>query len=222
MTKVKCFYIESELVFEVKPKGHKFQDLEGQKFSRLVVIGFAGQTKLGSMSQWFCRCDCGNITKIFAGALKNGVTGSCGCLHKEIKTTHGHKSGGNCSKIYGIWASMIERCQNPKHKQFKDYGGRGITVCERWHSFENFLADMGERPEGKTLDRKENDKGYYKENCRWATIFEQANNKRNSILIPFKGEQKTISQLSQEIGLSKFTIYTRLHRGWPIERALIK
>lgn len=216
------FYNESELVFFQKPKNPKFQDLTGQRFGKLIVIDFAMIENKRTF--WFCKCRCGIITKVNAGNLKKGHTISCGCLQKqrtkEAKTTHGHKTNGKESITYRTWASMIDRCKNHNNKQFNDYGGRGITVCERWQKFENFLADMGERPEGMTIERIENDKGYYKENCRWATRKEQQNNTRTNRFLTYNGKTQTLAQWADETGFKETTISRRIELGWSIEKAI--
>jgi hypothetical protein len=158
-------------------------DLTGQKFGRLTVKEEAGKNENGDIL-WECTCECGNIKFISRNCLRSGHTKSCGRLVSEIaknnavkrNTTHG---------LYGIpahksWTHMILRCTNPNYNRFIDYGGRGIKVCKRWRLFENFYADMGDRPEGKTIERKNNDLGYYKENCRWASRSEQQHNCRIS------------------------------------------
>lgn len=220
MAKRKLFK-ESEVYFVEKPNQVQFQDLEGRKFGRLTVMGYAGKITL---SNWFCRCDCGNITKVYAGSLKSGDTTSCGCFNKErvreVKTTHGHNTKDKVSRTYRTWQNMLDRCKNPNSQQFKNYGGRGIQVCDRWQKFENFLADMGEKPNGLSLDRKDNDLGYFKENCRWATIVEQNNNKRTNRYLTFKRKTQTFAQWEHELGFNPSTIKNRLYSGWSVEKTL--
>lgn len=133
--------------------------------------------------------------------------------------THGHARRYQHSREYMTWCDMKKRCENPKDRAYKRYGGRGITVCDRWQSFENFLEDMGQKPVGLSLERKENDKGYSPDNCIWATRIEQANNTRFNRPITFKGETLTMSQWGQQLGMSPQRLYYRLNH-WPIERAL--
>jgi hypothetical protein len=121
---------------------------------------------------------------------------------------------------YGSWYNMKTRCNNPKATNAKRWSGRGITYDPRWNSFLNFLEDMGERPEGTSLDRKDNDKGYSKENCRWATLIEQANNQSHNHRITYEGETLTLTQWALKMGLKQSTVRRRLERGWSVEKAL--
>lgn len=130
------------------------------------------------------------------------------------------KHGKARSPIYGIWRSMRSRCENPKDAAFHNYGGRGITVCDRWQSFENFLADMGERPAGMSLDRIDNDSGYAPENCRWASRARQARNSRQARLLTVDGETLALADWSDRFGVKIGTIWARVAKGWPAEAAV--
>lgn len=159
-------------------KGELADDLSGRRFGLLVVDERVGTTE-DSKALWRCRCDCGGESVVRGCYLRSGHTKSCGCQKgrrngEAAATTHG-MSG---TPTYGTWRKMIERCTNPNARQWEWYGGRGVTVCDRWRSFENFLADMGERPEGRTLDRVDVNGNYEPGNCRWATWPEQCANKR--------------------------------------------
>lgn len=156
-------------------------DLTGKKFNKLTVLEFITGKK--GRRHWKCQCDCSRITIVSGSNLVTGNTTSCGCVQTlrrrengKKKKTHGHCSGGKFSPEYTTWMSMLQRCLNPKATSYKIYGGSGITVCDRWLKFENFLEDMGERAANKTLDRIDNSLGYYKENCKWSTMIEQRAN----------------------------------------------
>jgi hypothetical protein len=161
------------------PRRGQIRDLSGKRFGRLVVIRFAGRA--GRQITWRCRCDCGVTTAVHGKALKVGATRSCGCLRHELaiaRAKHGCSRKGKVTPEYRAWQAMFTRCSSKRPKWWRSYGSRGIKVCARWNSFEKFLKDMGSRPIGMSLDRKHNDKGYTPKNCRWATLVQQANNRR--------------------------------------------
>jgi hypothetical protein len=160
-------------------------DLSGQRFGRLAVLGRAQRAK--PEAYWHCRCDCGVEVVVNGCRLRNGNTRSCGCLRRETaaingdhNVSHGYaRMGIRRHPLYSVWSGMRTRCRNPNNKNWKDYGGRGITVCERWDKFENFLADMGERPgPSYSIDRIDVEGNYEPGNCRWATPTEQVRNRR--------------------------------------------
>lgn len=169
--------------------------MTGQRWGRLVVLEPAENDHNGQ-ARWLCQCDCGTTTIVKGQYLRNGETRSCGCLHREVvrrmgqlygpihgaaSATHGHSANNHWTPTYVSWTSMKQRCLGQSEKDRLLYYDRGIQVCDRWlHSFENFLTDMGERPEGTTLDRIDNDGNYEPDNCRWATASEQRRNQRRS------------------------------------------
>lgn len=202
-----------------KKKG-EYKNISGQKFFRLTALHVAGKDKSGR-KKWLCKCDCGNEKIVLSDNLCRGVTKSCGCWNKEQKVRLNTTHGMSQMPIHSLWLKMIDRCLNPNNKAFNNYGGRGISVCERWLKFENFFEDMGNRPEGKSLERIDNQKGYSKENCCWATDTEQARNKRNNHLIEYMGHKKSIAEWAEILNIKYHTLFNRLCvYGFSIEIAM--
>jgi hypothetical protein len=165
----------------------KHIDITGQRFGQLVAVEIAGRNK-ARLILWLCRCDCGATKSVSGKLLRDGRTTSCGHLAIEqiVKRSlrHGASRRGKVTPEYRAWSRMKERCMNPRCKRFRDYGGRGISICERWLSFDNFLLDMGVRSHGCSLDRINNDGIYEPSNCRWATRSEQMLNRRKFTRCP--------------------------------------
>lgn len=218
-----CGCLKSKVRIGVK-KPKTSSDLTGKKFGRLTAI--KQEYMKNNAWHWSFVCDCGK-TIIRRGALvKSGNTSSCGCAKKDcFSYTHRMSS----STEYSAWRAMKARCLVPSNKRYHDYGGRGITVCDRWvNSFENFFADMGEKPEPKqeySLDRIDNSLGYSPENCKWSTSKEQIMNRRNTIHLALfyesKLQTKTIQEWSDVTGLSIDTIRSRRKRGWLVHEILL-
>lgn len=187
----------------------------GSRFGKLVVVRETDTfiKKRGLVCE--CICDCGKTASVGGNDLRSGNTKSCGCFGRGPRT-HGMTG----TPTWRTWSSMFTRCESPSFRSWMRYGGRGITVCDRWHSFVNFLADMGERPDGTSLDRINNDGNYEPGNCRWATILTQANNNSRSHRLTFSGRSGTIAEFAREFGLPKETLYGRLMRGWSVDEAL--
>lgn len=203
-----------------RTKGVRFKDLTGQRFGKLTVIEFVGRGR-NRHSKWKCKCDCGGESISFSTNLLRGIAGSCGCVKDNVLGNHTRKHGLTNTRIFKIWAGIRKRCTNPKSIAYKDYGGRGIKICERWSDFENFYADMIDGyTDTLTLDRIDPNGDYCKENCRWATPKEQSRNKRNSSFRVINGERKTIGEWSEVSGIASATIHNRIKAGWPDERLL--
>lgn len=197
------------------------KDLTGKKFGRLLVLSMAERIKGNVHIAWNCICDCGVIKSVFGSNLKRGLTKSCGCIHREELVKRNTTHNLSNESLYGTWHQMIERCYNTKNVNFHNYGGRGIVVCERWlNSVENFINDMGIRPEGYSLDRIEVNGNYEPNNCKWSSVKEQLNNKRDNRLINFNGETLNVTQWSEKLNINPKTIDSRLRRGKSLDRVL--
>src|SRR5450631_1787951 len=193
-------------------------DRVGQRFSRLVVLERVENDK---HRLWRCLCDCGNTTVADTANLANGHTRSCGCLVKDKASENFTTHGLTNTPEHRTWMSNNNRCNNENDKQYVDYGGRGIHICERWISFKNFLEDMGKKPSPQySIDRIDNELGYSKENCRWSTAKTQANNRRSNKYLVVDGVKKTLMEWSEHYQLSYSMIQDRLRDGWSDEDAV--
>lgn len=200
-----------------------FQDLTGRQFGRWTVVRFAGIEN--KCTKWQCICECGTERKVAAGSLKNGISKSCGCLSRDLASKRLYKHGcaihGNYTSEFNAWMRMRNRIVNPNNNRYHRYGGRGIKVCERWASFEMFLADMGPRPSPKhSIDRIDNNGDYCPENCKWSTNKEQNRNKSTNRVITFEGKTLTAAEWAEVTGIKGATIRARIRNGWSAEKAL--
>lgn len=195
-------------------------DLSGQTFGRFTVLERAGSCRQ-SHALWLCKCLCG-IEKVVSGAhLRKGAVKSCGCLRKEILADSRHKHGGANTPTWNVWRGMIKRCTSKNFSQFKHYGGRGIKVCYRWLEFPNFLSDMGERPEGASIERIDVNGDYEPENCKWIPLQEQPNNTRRSFVVELHGKSMCLRQACDSLGLKYARVRDRIQKlGWTFEQAI--
>ena len=200
-------------------------NLSGRIFGRLLVESFAGRDSKGR-AEWLCQCVCGSSQIVNGSNLVRGLSRSCGCFRAEVsaerKITHGQAGRGKRSPEYAAWSQMHTRCYNPNTIGYAQYGGRGIVVCDRWHSFESFLQDMGPKPSSKhSLDRwPDNDGNYQPGNCRWATLSQQARNKSNTWIVVFRGETLPLVEFCERMGLRAATVKQRIKKGWSVDLAL--
>lgn len=198
----------------------KFIDLTGQRFGRLTIVSRAPDT-LPGRARWNCVCDCGTRTVSRSDAFKNSKNASCGCYNNELSVARLKTHGKTHTPEYKIWQGMRSRCKNPSNAAFYKYGARGIIVCQRWHNFEHFFADMGKRPSIKhSIDRLDGTKNYQPDNCRWATARQQQNNLKNNVRLSHKGKSLTVGEWSKVVGLKPKTIQGRMRLGWSVADAL--
>jgi hypothetical protein len=202
-------------------------DLTGRVFGRLRVLRVVEVRLLSNgrnRVMWLCECSCGAVRAVATdGLVRDRGTRSCGCLNKEVVGANSYRHGGNGAPEYRAWVDMRSRCANDKNPRWKDWGGRGITVCERWlRSFEAFFSDVGPRPSPKhSLDRyPDNDGNYEPGNVRWATKQEQSRNRRDNRLLTFQGRTQTLAAWAVERGFNPATLGGRLERGWDLAQAL--
>lgn len=203
----------------------KFIDISGKTFNDLTVLEPAGQDKQGYFI-FKCECVCGKICEVRGNGIKSGHNKSCGCRNARSSYKHGMTK----TKFYNCWRGILKRSTLKSRKDYNRYGGRGIKICNEWKDFEVFKGDMHEsfkehvKTNGEkftSLDRIDNNKGYYKSNCRWATPKQQANNRSNNLIVEFNGENKTIAEWANEYGLNYQTLRDRIYKsGWDIKTAL--
>lgn len=204
----------------------RVKDYSGRRFGRLLVVALVPREVGDGNARWICRCDCGNAVVYDSGNLP--LRRSCGkCVNPgaEAGRKHGHCAAAiGMSPEYRSWVAMRTRCHSVRASDYARYGGRGITVCQRWRdSFVVFLEDVGPKPSrAHTLDRIDNDGNYEPGNVRWATPTEQSNNRRNNRLVEYRGQRLTVGQLAKLTGVSRGRLYGRLNAGWPVEDAVAK
>lgn len=191
------------------------RDWSGQQFGRLTAIRNNGLRD--GCRMWIFKCECGTEKSMPLYPVLKGVVLSCGCYHRERIRTHGH-AGKHPSRTWRTWDGMIARCYRPISISYPNYGGRGITVCERWKKFENFLEDMGVRPSGKSLDRIDSNGPYEPNNCRWMSAYEQAQNRRTTTYITYCGVRCATSDWNGLFDLGRNLLLRRIHSGWSIEQ----
>lgn len=196
------------------------KDISNQRFGRLVAIAPTGEMRRG-VSLWRCRCDCGETKIAAVNSLRGGLVRSCGCLIREVAAERQRTHGMHGTRTYKTWDCMIQRCSNPSSTSYPRYGGIGTTVCDRWRKFESFLADMGERPSGMSLDRIDSNKGYEPGNCRWSDTLTQARNRRKRTTTYQEAEQVrslhadgwTPSQICKHLGLTRGSVNGIIYLG---------
>lgn len=206
----------------------RFIDRTGMRFGRITILRRDSDANKGRPI-WVALCDCGKIMKTRGHHIFSGRSVSCGCYQKDMmkeRATHGMtRQGRKKPRSYTVWAAMKDRCLNPNNHAWEDYGGRGITVCAEWLDYISFSYDMGEPPEGMTLDRIDNNEGYSKENCRWSTYTQQANNRRqkkNTVQIKWADKYKTIPELVEETGVGYTTIWNWIKSGCDYDEIIKK
>lgn len=199
-------------------------DIRGQRYGRLIAVAPCCAIKSRRL-YWACSCDCGNTVISPLDSIRRGDTSSCGCYNRELRSSH-NMTG---TPTYAAWNGITARCYNQKDRNYSNYGGRGIKVCDRWReSFKAFLEDMGERPDARyslgraeySLDRIDVNGDYEPGNCRWATYLQQQRNKRCGLFLTYKQETLCVAEWGERLKISRNVLYFRLKSGWSVEQAL--
>ena len=202
----------------------QFVDRTGVRYGRLIALRVdvaAGPASNGRRLRWICACDCGGTKSVTGASLHRGETTSCGCAHRDIVGRLRRTHGMSRSATHNTWRAMIERCENPKSDAYAKYGAKGIAVCQRWRSsFASFLSDMGERPDGKTLDRINPTLGYFLENCRWATAKQQGANRRTTTTYDWNGERLLLREIAEREGIPATSLRKRMRVVRDINQAV--
>lgn len=192
----------------------------GRQFNHVTIVGVgkSGRRDINGRKiprKYECVCKCGRVMLLALSALTGGNTKSCGCVQRTA-------NGLSRMPEYKVWKEMLRRCSDPAHARYHEWGGRGITVCPEWQSFDTFLTEMGNRPgSGYSIERRDNNAGYSKANCYWASAIEQNNNKSSNRMLTFNGRTQTMMQWCRELDLSYYTVRSRVYiLGWPDEKAL--
>jgi len=185
----------------------------GEKFGYWTILALMGDKKL-------CQCVCGNQKSLKTQAIKSGKSKSCGCKTRELIGIGGTTHGGTKTSAYHRWDAMLQRCNNPNNNHFRNYGGRGIAVCERWHDFVNFVEDMGQPPPNTSIERIDNSKGYFKENCAWVDRKTQQRNRRACRYIEHNGRKQCVTAWCEELSINVATFYYRVKNGKTEHQAL--
>lgn len=197
------------------------KNMQGMRFGMLTVGNLVpGENKAGR-ARWECKCDCGNTRIIVGAELRAGKVKSCGCYRSSVLASSGFRHGGHGTPEWKVWTDMLRRCEKPARKAYKHYGARGIKVCERWHDFTNFVADMGPRMPGMSLERKDVNGDYEPGNCIWIPLNEQSKNTRRTVRVKVNGNSMCLADACRTIGVSRSRTQDRIKKlGWTFDKAV--